>query len=177
MNNTGMFGRYAAAMLLAVMTIMSFAAVSFAEERVVDLDSGAQRSGEFVMTDEAFRSADGMDLRVTMSGLNAGSKAAMLECLSRYYSTGSDDPLKIVDESFVDAEKWDVYDDQRYYYYNDEEDSFSGYDAFQCWAGRSVSTTAGHTTHLPAKPSRRKMIYSTFIQAASTTWGTTQTVR
>ena len=135
MNNTGMFGRYAAAMLLAVMTIMSFTAVSFAEERVVDLDSGAERSGEFVMTDEAFRSADGMDLRVTMSGLNAGNKAAMLECLSRYYSTGSDDPLKIVDESFVDAEKWDVYDDQRYYYYNDEEDSFSGYDAFQCWAG------------------------------------------
>ena len=72
------------------------------------------------MTDEAFRSADGMDLRVTMSGLNAGNKAAMLECLSRYYSTGSDDPLKIVDESFVDAEKWDVYDDQRYYYYNDD---------------------------------------------------------
>lgn len=41
------------------------------------------------MTDEAFRSADGRDLRVTMSGLNAGNKAAMLECLSRYYSTGS----------------------------------------------------------------------------------------
>ncbi len=65
--------RGAAALLIAALTVICFTAVSFAEERVVDLDSGAERSGEFVMTDEAFRSADGRDLRVTMSGLNAGS--------------------------------------------------------------------------------------------------------
>ena len=152
--NKGMI-RCAAAALIAVIAILSFTAVSFAEnrvvdlnsgaargiklnsakERVIDLNSGAARGSDFVMTDEAFKSADGRDLRLTMSGLNTGNKAAMLECLSKYYSTGLEDPLKIVDESFVDAEKWDAYDDEKNYYYIDEDDCFFGYDTFQCWAG------------------------------------------
>lgn len=65
-----------------------------------------------------------------MTGLTSASKDSMLNALRTSFKDsgeGADTPIKVVDDSFIDAEKWNSNaEPQTDYYY--------GYDSYQCWA-------------------------------------------
>ena len=68
-----------------------------------------------------------------MTGLTDANKDNMLKKLRESFresGEGADEPIRVVDDSFIDAEKWDVYakplpEYSEYYY---------GYDTYHCWA-------------------------------------------
>ena len=90
-------------------------------------------SSEITPVNEEFTSADNKTLRLTMTGLTSANKDRMLKELRESFrdsGEGADTPIKVVDDSFIDAEKWDVnkkpLPEYSEYYY--------GYDSYQCWA-------------------------------------------
>ena len=80
---------------------------SCCEAKEADAGSGASRDGDIISIDEEFTASDGHNYKVIMTGLREDNKAAMLQALADNYDSADDDPLKIKDSSFVDAEKWD----------------------------------------------------------------------
>ena len=95
----------------------------YAEEKIIRLDSGAERSADFVSADQDF-TAGGKRLHLSMTGLKAENRDRMIECLEEHYEPGSFTPLKIIDEAFADADKWD----------SDADPLTDPYDAGHCWA-------------------------------------------
>ena len=95
--------------------------------RRVEVNSGAQRSADFISVDDAFVTPDGT-FNLVMGGLKEGNRKAVLEALEKYYAVGSQAPLALVDEAFPDAEK---YDNQP------EVNRLTGegfFDSMHCWA-------------------------------------------
>ncbi|MBQ9007143.1 MAG: hypothetical protein IJ092_12355, partial [Atopobiaceae bacterium] len=96
-------------------------------ETRVELNSGAQRSAEFISVDDAFTTSDGT-FELVMGGLKEENRKAVLEALERYFVVGSQAPLTLVDEAFADAEKYDS---------QPEVSRLTGegfYDSMHCWA-------------------------------------------
>ena len=96
-------------------------------------DSKRAHSSEIISIDEDFTTADNKTLKLTMTGLTDANKGKMLKELRESFrdsGEGADEPIRVVDDSFIDAEKWDVYakplpEYSEYYY---------GYDTYHCWA-------------------------------------------
>ena len=129
-----------AALLAAAMTMCCSAHV-WASDAVKSVQLNDQGTGarEFISADEGFTSADGKQLRLTMTGLTSNNKAGMISALEQYFQAGtdgnagsgtgsdSDTPIKIEDADFVDVEKWDANEEK-------QSDYFYGYDRGHCWA-------------------------------------------
>ena len=96
-------------------------------------DSKRAHSSEIISIDEDFTTADNKTLKLTMTGLTDANKGKMLKELRESFrdsGEGADEPIRVVDDSFIDAEKWNVYakplpEYSEYYY---------GYDTYHCWA-------------------------------------------
>ena len=89
---------------------------------VVELNSGAERNGEFITVNEEFQT-ESASLALIMSGLKEGNKEALLNALAQYFDPDGDKGVKVVDAAFADAEKW-----------CDDDGDPTAYDANQCWA-------------------------------------------
>lgn len=103
------------------------------DTKVVILDSGKTRNNEIKPVDVNFTSADNKTLRLTMTGLTDANTEHMLTALEESFlnsGEGADTPIKVVDDSFIDAEKWDLNEKPLPDYY----DYFFGYDSLHCWA-------------------------------------------
>ena len=121
--------------IVAVLYILIFPITSYAEDafNVVDLNSDAPRGAGFVSINDNFIAAkdNSTEYNLIMCGLKEGNKNAVKTALENnyvYYTTSvySDDlSVKLVDNAFPDAEKYDANDT-------------NGYDSQQCWAA-SVS--------------------------------------
>lgn len=92
-------------------------------ETVIKLNSGAERSGDFVSVNQIFVTDNGA-YRLTMTGLKDDNKNAVLEAFMAYFDPQSKKVLKLTDPSFADAEKWD----------NEPVIFDYEFDAAQCWA-------------------------------------------
>ena len=69
-----------------------------------------------------------------MTGLTNANKDSMLSAIRtdfRVSGEGSDTPIKVVDDSFIDAEKWAIDKDR---YSSQYSDYYFGYDSLHCWA-------------------------------------------
>lgn len=117
--------------------------ISYAGDRTqlttVELNSGAGRDGNFTAVSQQFTTADSSLRQLHMTGLKTGNEAAMIACLEKYYSDSSNAvPLKVIDDAFCDAEKWN----------NDEEER--GYDSGHCWLASIANNLwlSGWTQHL-----------------------------
>ena len=103
------------------------------DTKTVILDSKKTRNNEIIPIDVNFTSADNKGLRLTMTGLTGANTDSMLTALRtsfRESGEGADTPIKVVDDSFIDAEKWDVDEAPLPEYY----EYFYGYDSYHCWA-------------------------------------------
>lgn len=92
-------------------------------ETVIELNSGAERSGDFVSVNDNFVTDSGA-YRLTMTGLKEDNKNAVLDAFQANFDPQSEKALKLTDPSFADAEKWD----------NDPDIFDYEFDAGQCWA-------------------------------------------
>ncbi len=92
-------------------------------ETVIELNSGAERNGDFVSVNENFVTDNGA-YRLTMTGLKENNKNAVLEAFMANFDPQSKKAIKLTDSSFADAEKWD----------NDPMIFDYEFDAAQCWA-------------------------------------------
>ena len=112
------------AALVAALCIGLFSSGAvFAEPLSVELESGASRGGEFIAVDETFVTADGQTRELILSGLKPENRDLVIRALEENYTeTGEAAALKLIDESFCDAEKYDSYDDE------------AEYDSAHCWA-------------------------------------------
>ena len=90
----------------------------------IDLNSGAPRGAGFIPLRRQFTvDATGQALMLYMSGLKVGNADDLVDCLSANLDVlGDGKALKICDDSFCDAEKYD------------SEDFEHEYDALHCWA-------------------------------------------
>jgi len=112
----------------AILMVILFAGTVYAQPQSIYLDSGEIQGNGFVSIDETFETCDGKMRELIMTGLKPGNKDLMLKCLSEHYQEGEDPvPLKIIDEAFCDAEKYDNSDEQ------------AGYDSLQCWAASAAN--------------------------------------
>lgn len=93
----------------------------------IELNSGAQRSADFVSADVAFTTADGT-FELVMCGLKEENRAALVEALEEHFVVGWHVPLTFVDEAFPDAEKYDTFPAVN----NLTGEGF--YDSNHCWA-------------------------------------------
>lgn len=94
------------------------------------LNSKTAPSSAITPIDTKFTSADGKTLRLTMTGLTDSNKDSMLNALRNSFrdsGEGSDTPVKVINETFIDAEKWNCVEEKPFVYY-------SGYDTMHCWA-------------------------------------------
>ena len=100
------------------------------DTKTVIRDSTKTHNNEIIPIDVNFISADNKKLRLTMTGLTNANTGSMLTALRTSFldsGEGSDTPIKVVDDSFIDAEKWDMKEEPQTEY-------FYGYDTFHCWA-------------------------------------------
>ena len=95
------------------------------EKVVVDLDSSSVNEDPVVSVDEQFQAADGNEYRITMTGLKEDNKEDFIQCLSEHYNPNTVTELKIVDDAFNDAEKWNCHQEQEWW---------NEYDDAHCWA-------------------------------------------
>ena len=89
---------------------------------VVELNSGAERNGEFITVNEEFQT-ESASLALIMSGLKEGNKESLLNALAQYFDPDGEKGVKVVDAALADAEKW-----------CDDDGDPTAYDANQCWA-------------------------------------------
>ena len=71
-------------------------------------DRKRTHSSEITPVNEEFTSADNKTLRLTMTGLTSANKDKMLNELRKSFRVsgeGADTPIRVVDDSFIDAEK------------------------------------------------------------------------
>ena len=108
--------------MVILVILLCSAGPAFAGTKEVKLNSGAKRTSSFISVDTAFKSADGKQLRLVMSGLKEGNRKQVLASLCNHYSTASRESIRLVDDAFCDAEKWD------------KTATDDGYDANHCWA-------------------------------------------
>lgn len=121
---------YVFAIAAAFFLIINHSQMIYAQEStVIDLDSTAEKEDPGVSVDESFQTSDGHEYQITMNGLKEDNKDEFIQCLSDHYDAKSSNELKIIDDSFSDAEKWDCVEADQYW--ND-------YDHAHCWAA-SVS--------------------------------------
>ena len=97
-------------------------------EIVIDVNSGAQRSADFVSADETIQT-DAGPYELIMYGLKEGNKDAVIAALEGNYDPESRDVLKLVDAAFADAEKYD----------STPDDLWNTYDSNQCWAASAAN--------------------------------------
>ena len=100
------------------------------DTETVILDSEQSRNSGITPVDTDFMSADNKELTLTMTGLTSYNTDSMLTALETKFlnsGEGSDTPIKVVHDSFIDAEKWDGVGEP-------QTDYFYGYDTSQCWA-------------------------------------------
>ena len=90
--------------------------------RVVMLESGAEKGPGFTSVHKVFETPKG-SFDLTLCGLKEEQKEAVLKALSDYYVPDGGTPVKLVDNAFPDAEKYD------------STDRGIGYDSGHCWAG------------------------------------------
>lgn len=89
--------------------------------RVVNLESGAEKGPGFTSMHKIFETPKG-SFELTLCGLKEEQKEAVLKALSDYYvAADGAAPIKLVDNAFPDAEKYDS--------------TVPGYDSGHCWAG------------------------------------------
>lgn len=107
--------------------VCAFPVISHANDQPgeVFLDSVADRTAPVTAVDTAFTAADGKPYRLIMTGLRESNQAKMVECLERNCFAGDQPSLKIIDESFVDAEKWNDIEG---------EGAWDKFNAMHCWA-------------------------------------------
>ena len=104
------------------------------DTETIILNSKKTRSNEIVPIDVDFTSADNKTLRLTMTGLTNASTSGMLTTLENYFlvsGEGSDTPIRVENESFIDAEKWNMLEEK---HNEDLADYYLGYDTLHCWA-------------------------------------------
>ena len=101
----------------------------YAQQEVINLESSAVRDGNFISVNKEFQTDTGKELTLFMTGLkaadgdNSGNVETFIRCLEEnYHILEEGNSLKIIDDAFCDAEKWDLYDDG------------FGYDNGRCWA-------------------------------------------
>ena len=112
---------------ICIAALLTAGSVS-ASPAVLRLDSGAEKEAGFIAIDEIFKTAQDQVREVVMTGLKEGNKDLLLACLEENYrETKEPVPLKIIDEAFCDAEKWDNTDEHAYY------------DTLQCWAASAAN--------------------------------------
>ena len=75
----------------------------------IELNSGAQRSADFVSADVSFTTSDGT-FELVMGGLKEENRTALVEALEEHYVVGWHVPLTFVDEAFPDAENPAVFE-------------------------------------------------------------------
>lgn len=97
----------------------------YGQEQVIEPTSETSTSEEVISIDETFTGVDGNVYQITMTGLNDTNAEKMVQAVSENFDPNSENPLKVVDESFYDAEKW--CSDFTMEYWNQ-------YDDAQCWA-------------------------------------------
>ena len=138
----------AAVLLMGVIVIICVAStcVAYAETdnvfafnsatREIELNSSAEHGEQIIPVNQSFVTKDNKLLRLTMIGLNNTNKFDFISALLNNYmysnENGGDAPLKIIDESFVDAEKWDS--GTKDLYNPDYAPYYYGYDSLHCWA-------------------------------------------
>lgn len=116
--------------MAALFLLMNHSEMIYAQEStVIDLGSTAEKEDPGVSVDESFQAADGHEYQITMNGLKEDNKDEFIQCLSDHYDAQGSNELKIIDDAFFDAEKWDCVEAEQYW--ND-------YDYAHCWAA-SVS--------------------------------------
>ncbi|MBP3869544.1 MAG: hypothetical protein J6E46_01065, partial [Faecalicoccus sp.] len=116
--------------MAALFLLMNHSQMIYAQEStVIDLGSTAEKEDPGVSVDESFQAADGHEYQITMNGLKEDNKDEFIQCLSDHYDAQGSNELKIIDDAFFDAEKWDCVEAEQYW--ND-------YDYAHCWAA-SVS--------------------------------------
>ena len=109
--------------LVSAVWIAMTAAGASAGENAVEVGSGAERSAPCVSVNDYFSVREGTErFRLIMCGLKEQQKEPVLTALSRAYDPESEEPLKLTDDAFTDAEKYDSDDPG--------EESDSGL----CWA-------------------------------------------
>ena len=101
-------------MIVSGMTVQNV----YAQPQVIDLESGAVRDGNFISVNKEFQTESGQIRQVFMTGLRSGAEGGnsnveqFIKCLEDNYQVLEDgNSLKIIDEAFCDAEKWNVFDD------------------------------------------------------------------
>lgn len=97
----------------------------YGQEQVIEPTSETSTSEEVISIDETFTGVDGNVYQITMTGLNDTNAQKMVQSVSENFDPNSENPVKVVDESFYDAEKW--CSDFTMEYWNQ-------YDDAQCWA-------------------------------------------
>ena len=108
-------------------SVCAFPGISHANDQPgeVFLDSGADRNAPVTAVDTEFTAADGNQYRLITTGLRAGNQERMVNCLAENCFAGDHPSLKIIDESFVDAEKWND---------REGEGAWGKFNALHCWA-------------------------------------------
>lgn len=129
---------------------------------IVELNSGAERNGEFTTVNKEFQTENGT-LALIMNGLKDGNKDLLLAALAKYYDAESDKMVKVIDAALPDAEKWDAYDE-----------SVEAYDYGHCWAASAsnmlwVSGWAGRFVNpdTGAKYSSEDEVFTTYNRSFS----------
>lgn len=111
-------------MIPALLCMLAPVSVKAEDEIVIDLDSGAERSSSFVSVNAPF-SNDAGTFQLVMYGLKDVNKDVFLQALADHYDPSSGAPVKIKDNAFADAEKFE----------SEPEDWRSpDADASLCWA-------------------------------------------
>ncbi|MBR1749263.1 MAG: hypothetical protein IJ740_00075 [Ruminococcus sp.] len=100
-------------------------ATAFAESeaRVININSGAERSADFVTVNEEINTSSG-SRKLIMTGLKDANKDLAVKAVEDNYDEKNSAPIKLIDNSFCDAEKWSVTNGE----YTENADSK------QCWA-------------------------------------------
>lgn len=111
------------AMLIAGLAVSAFPVNASVAEKEINLNSGAQRGGEYISINEIYESPEGTK-QLIMTGLKNENKPLMINALKEHFLTGEGESLKIIDDALPDADKWDTR----------EEDPFNSYDYNLCWA-------------------------------------------